>query len=122
MTDFQDVTLSLHGLDEYNRLDGVLKAVDLRGEMQKAVLLLSAGGKQIECIVNTVQVTQLGDALDKRIIAYGLAHYDRKSGLPARLDVRDIKVIHDGEGLGRWRGTFDIPQPDRDRSGWNRSS
>ena len=104
----------------YSSFDGVLKAVDLRGEMQKAVLLLSAGGKPIECIVNTVEVTKLGDALDQRVIVYGLAHYDRNSGLPARLDVRDMQIIKEGNGLSRWKGAFDIPPNDYDRNGWNR--
>jgi len=100
--------------------DGVLKAVDLRGVMQKAVLLLSAGGKPIECIVNTIEVTELGDALDRRVIVYGLAHYDRGSGLPTRLDVRRMEVLQEGATLSRWRGAFDIPPVNYDRDGWDR--
>jgi hypothetical protein len=105
----------------FSSFDGILKAVDLRGDMQKAFLLLSAGGKPIECIVNTIEVGELGGALDKRVIVYGLAHYDRKSGLPSRLDVRRMQIIGEGDGLRRWRGCFDIPLSDHDRDGWNRS-
>jgi hypothetical protein len=101
--------------------EGVLKAVDLRGDMKKAVLLLSAGDRQIECVVNALKVTRLGEALDKRVTASGTAYYERNSGLPVRLDVRDLTITPPGSGLTRWRGAFDIPTEDRDRDGWDRS-
>ena len=106
----------------YGSFDGVLMAVDLRGDMQKAALKLSAGGKEIECIVNAVAVSQLGDALDERVNAYGLAHDERTSGLPDRLDVRDLKIIPESSALNRWRGAFEMPADDRDQSGWDRPS
>jgi hypothetical protein len=103
----------------FGSFDGVLKAVDLRGDMKKAVLLLSAGGNPVECIVNIVAVTELGDALDQRVIAYGVAHYERHSGLPVRLDIRKIEIVKKGDGLGRWRGAFDVPPDAHDKSGWD---
>jgi hypothetical protein len=105
----------------YGSFDGLLKAVDLRGDMKKAVLLLSAGGKPIECIVNAITVPELGDALDQRVLAYGLAHYARASGLPVRVDVRKLEVLKDGQGLDKWRGHFSIPADARDAAGWERS-
>src|SRR4051812_7958325 len=75
--------------------DGVLKAVDLRGITQKAALVLTAGGRQIECVVNTLAVSKLRDALDRRVIVSGRAHYEAGSGLPTRLDVRDVRVLPD---------------------------
>jgi hypothetical protein len=100
--------------------DGILKAVDLPGDIKQAVLLLSAGGKQIGCVVNTIAITELGDALDQRIIAYGTAHYEKHSGPPIRLDIRKLDIVRPGKGLHRWRGAFDIRTDAHDRSGWDR--
>lgn len=105
----------------FGSFDGILKAIDLRGDLKKAALILSAGGKEIECIVNTVAINDLGDALDRRVIAYGMAHYERHSGLPVRIDVRKLEIVRDGQGLSRWRGAFDIPPDAHDRGGWDRT-
>lgn len=100
--------------------DGVLKAVDLRGITQKAALVLTAGGKQIECVVNTLAVSKLRDALDRRVIAFGRAHYEGASGLPIRLDVRDIRVLPEraNADLARWRGQFRIPVDAPEADAW----
>ncbi len=66
----------------FGSFDGTFKAVDLRGDMKRVVLILNVGGKSIDCIVNALKVTQLGDALDTRVEAFGVAHYERGFGLP----------------------------------------
>lgn len=101
-------------------LDGVLKAVDLRGVTQKAALVLTAGGKQIECVVNTLAVSKLRDALDRRVTVYGRAHYEGASGLPTRLDVRDVRIFPErtDADLARWRGHFRIPADASEEDVW----
>ena len=73
--------------------DGVLKMVDLLGETKKAVLVLTAGGKQIDCGVDSLSVEQLRAALDRRVMAYGRAHYGPDSGMPKRLDVTKAEPV-----------------------------
>ena len=97
----------------FSYFDGVLKLVDLLGETQKAVLVLTAGGKQIECGVDKLSVDQLRAALDRRVVAYGRAHYGPSSGLPERLDVtkaEPVRPLADAD-LARWRGAFDLSGP-----------
>lgn len=99
--------------------DGVLKAVDLRGDIKTALLILTAGGAQIACNITDIDSDQLREALDKRATVNGLAQYRGESGLPSRIDVRDVKVIADGCGLGRWRGAFAVETRD-DELEWSR--
>lgn len=100
----------------FGSFDGVLKLVDLRGEAKLAILKLSAGGLEIKCNVDEIEVNKLRSALDKRAIVHGLAHYDGTTGLPDRLDVRDIVPTNEKADLTRWRGAFAIPlsQADED--------
>lgn len=104
----------------FGSYDGVLKAVDLRGDVQKAALVLTAGGREIECIVNTVAVARLGEALDRRVVVSGRAHYDGVSQLPVRLDIQDLKLVKARReaDLARWRGSFDMTEASQD-DGWN---
>jgi hypothetical protein len=87
--------------------DGVLKLVDLRGEMKTAYLILTAGGRQIDCDITHVDVDLVRAALDKRAIVSGMAFYRGDSGLPLRIELRTVKVLKDQEAsLSRWRGAF----------------
>lgn len=90
--------------------DGVLKLVDLLGQTKKAVLVLTAGEKQIECGVDSLSVEQLRAALDHRVVAYGRAHYGLSSGIPECLEVTKadpVRGFADAD-LARWRGSFDL--------------
>lgn len=104
----------------FGSYNGVLKAVDLRGVTQKAVLVLAAGGKQIECVVNTLAVSTLRDALDRRVAVSGRAHYEAGCGLPTRLDVMDVRILPNREDadLARWRGAFAIPAGASEEDAW----
>ena len=102
----------------YASFDGTLKAVDLRGDGQKAVLQLTAGGREIECIVNAIAVPDLGNALDKRVVVYGTAHYERGHGLPVRIDVRAVQPVAQGAGLSRWQGAFESATTQTASTGW----
>ncbi|WP_158930007.1 hypothetical protein [Acidisphaera sp. S103] len=98
----------------YGSFDGKLEEVDLRGDLWKGILVLSAGGKQIECTVSALEMPDIRLALKRRVVAYGRAHYGGASGLPERLEIISVKPVKSqGEGnLARWRGAFDIPEPD----------
>ncbi|WP_448954841.1 hypothetical protein [Labrys neptuniae] len=98
----------------YGAFDGVLKAVDLRGEVKLANLILSAGGLEVECTVGDIDLEQVRGALDKRCIVSGLADYVGKGGLPRRLAVRHIEVVESAPPLSNWRGSFSIPDTDDD--------
>ena len=43
----------------YGSFDGMLKLVDLRGDVRRAVLILTAGGKEIDCTVNALTLEGL---------------------------------------------------------------
>lgn len=73
--------------------DGIVKAVDLRGLFPEAKLVLSAGKKQISCIVSAKDIEMLRSALDNRALVTGRAQHDGRNMLPERIDVIDIKVI-----------------------------
>ena len=100
--------------------DGVLKAVDLRGTTQKATLVLTAGGEQIDCVVNALNVDKLREALDRRVLAYGMAHYEKTSGLPVRLDIKNVRLLpkRAASNLAKWRGQFKIPDNVLEEEAW----
>lgn len=94
----------------YGSYDGVLKAVDLRGDVKKGKLVLTAGGREIECTLNALTTPELQTALDSRVMAYGRAHYEKSSGLPVRLDVTKAEpVVAQPSNLAGWKGAFKIP-------------
>lgn len=73
--------------------DGVVKAVDLRGLFPEAKLVLTAGAKEISCIVSARDVDTLRAALDNRALVTGRAQHDGRSMLPERIDVSRIRLI-----------------------------
>ncbi|MGZ4965097.1 MAG: hypothetical protein ACXWC8_21290 [Limisphaerales bacterium] len=97
----------------FGSFDGVLKAVDLRGDVKRASLFLTAGGVEIDCVVNAIEVENLGENLDKRVTVEGLAFYDGESQMPARIDIRSIAPVRSKPDLVRWAGRFQI-RPDED--------
>jgi hypothetical protein len=75
--------------------DGVIEAIDLKGEAPDARLILSAGGKPIDCILMGLDLDEVRRALGSRIAATGRAIYEGKTGLPSRLEIRSIKQYGD---------------------------
>lgn len=98
----------------FGSFDGILKAVDYQPEMKRGILRLTAGGLPIQCNITNVAVEDVADALEKRAVAYGLAHYDGRGGLPKLLDIQRIEVINRVGDLSRWRGNFEVPDADED--------
>ncbi len=104
----------------FGYFEGILKLVDLRGDLWKGALILSAGGKQVECTVGALSDEELGKVLNRRVAVYGKAHYDGSSGLPERIEVSSAKPLPDRATatLSRWRGAF-RPLGADPSEGWN---
>lgn len=102
----------------YGAFDGELRILDSLGGHEKAVLVLTAGGSQINCSISGASDDELRLAWKRRCIVNGLAHYDGESGLPVRLDIRSIQPLdQNAPAIKDWRGAFDIPAPDDNN--WN---
>jgi hypothetical protein len=91
------------------RFDGELKEIDSRGAFLRGKLILSAGGAEIDCVMNKDKVPEARDGFDKRVIVTGVAHYDGENQLPARIDVTTISAISSRSDLTQWRGAFGAP-------------
>jgi hypothetical protein len=98
--------------------DGVLKEIDARGTMLRGKLVLSAGGVEIDCVMNKDRVPEARESFDKRVIIEGAAHYDGVSQIPIRLDVRSIKIVRTDADLIRWRGVLRIDQTEDVEDDW----
>jgi hypothetical protein len=87
--------------------EGVVKEVDLRGALPEVKLILTAGGKELDCVFCDVDIERIRQALDRRVRVQGTAYYDGRSGLPRRVEVTAIAPIKEPGDFTRWRGTFD---------------
>jgi hypothetical protein len=96
----------------YTSFDGVLKEIDTRGVMFRGKLILTAGGKEIECIFRDEDVPLIKQQFNVRARIEGMAHYGGESPLPERLDIKLITPILEGD-LRRWRGALE-PNPVHD--------
>lgn len=86
--------------------DGFLKEIDARGTMLRGKLVLTAGGLEIDCVMNKDRVLEARNSFDKRVIIEGAAHYDGMQQIPTRLDIKSLRVVGDDSNLLRWRGAF----------------
>lgn len=75
--------------------DGVMKLVDIRGLFPEAKLILSAGGKEVSCVVPAENVEDLRASLGRRALITGWAQHNGRSAVPDRIDVTKIRVIDD---------------------------
>jgi hypothetical protein len=102
----------------HGAFDGELQVLDVLGGHSRAVLVLTAGGKQVRCVVANAPEEEVRAAWKRRCIVHGIAHYNGESGLPEEIDIRSIvPVRQDAPPFSNWRGAFEIPIPDDD--GWN---
>lgn len=76
--------------------DGVIEAVDLKGDAPAARLILSAGGKPIDCILFNMDIDDVRSALGSRVSVSGRAIYEGRTGLPSRIEIRKIRRLTDG--------------------------
>jgi hypothetical protein len=98
--------------------DGFLKEIDARGTMLRGKLLLSAGGAEVDCVMNKDRIPEARESFDKRVVVDGAAHYDGTSQIPSRIDARTIKIIGDRADLLRWRGAFRRSESDEVDEEW----
>lgn len=87
--------------------DGEIKEVDLRGDTPRVKLILSAGGKEIDCVCSGMSTDELREALDRRVAVEARAHYSGDSGLPERIEILNLKVIKERGDFLRWKGRFE---------------
>tara|TARA_Y100000815_G_C13326558_1_gene494384 strand:- start:1049 stop:1840 length:792 start_codon:yes stop_codon:yes gene_type:complete len=86
--------------------DGTMKLVDLRGLFPEAKLILSAGGKEISCIVPAKDVDMLRNSLGRRALVTGRAQHDGRSMLPERIDVTHIRTVAASGNVISLQGAF----------------
>jgi hypothetical protein len=115
----------IHGKDEereigfrgvsYGTFDGVVREMDSRGALFRGKLILTAGGKELDCIFRREDIPNLRRNFEKRARVVAVAHYDGECPLPTRLDVRNIQPIDESPDLGRWRAALSkrraVPRP-----------
>ena len=92
--------------------DGTLKVVDHRGAKKLGLLVLTAGGAEIECIYDEKIAANIGSHFDTRCRVEAWAYYDGNSKLPIRLELTDAQPVKTKASLTKWRGAFDIPDED----------
>jgi hypothetical protein len=92
----------------HGMFDGMLKEIDARGLTLRGKLVLTAGGAEIDCVMDKDKVEDAADNFSKRAIIEGLAHYDGESMLPRRVDVRSIAPVNERADLIRWRGKMEL--------------
>lgn len=110
-------TLPFYVGTAHGSFDGTLLLLDALKGGDRAVLVLTAGGRQIECDIASVPSERAAAAFKKRCTVFGTAHYDGVSPLPIKIAATDIVPVDGGDGLERWVGAFQR-SPDDDED-WN---
>ncbi len=87
--------------------DGVVKRVDLRGALPQVKLMLTAGGKELDCICRDVPIEHIRESLDRRVRVRGRVFYDGQTGFPRRVEVAAIEPVKEAGDFTRWRGAFE---------------
>ena len=90
----------------YTSFDGVLKELDARGALVRGKLILTAGGKEIDCIFRQDDIPKIKESFNLRARVEGIAHYSGEAPLPERLDIKVLELIGQGD-LTRWRGAME---------------
>lgn len=95
-------------------LDGTVISLDARGEGNKAVVVLTAGGKQVDCIVSRVPEEKLRAIWKKRCVIRGYGHYSGNQALPDYIDAVDIQHTAPGGDWANWRGALNAAPDELD--------
>lgn len=90
----------------YSRFDGKIKEIDARGRFWTAKLVLTAGEKEIDCIIRDEDEHGARSLFEERCSVYGKCVYDGKSFLPARMHITRFEPIPNRSDLEKWRGAF----------------
>jgi hypothetical protein len=86
--------------------DGILREISHFGRLVRGVLILTAGGKRIDCIFDSSDFPNLRESWDKRARVEGIAYYTGETDIPERLDVKRISLIKEKPDLLRWKGAL----------------
>jgi hypothetical protein len=93
--------------------DGQVLETDLRGDIPRVILRLTAGGKEIACVCPGLSIEDIRAVLNKRVNLTGSAFYDGKSGMPVRIEVsRAPEIIKAQADFTKWKGAFEPFTPD----------
>ncbi len=84
---------------------GEIQAVDLKGDVPDARLILSPGGKPIECVLYGMDLSEVRLALGSRVSVTGTAIYEGQTGLPSRIEIRKIQTF-EGCSIERLAGSL----------------
>ncbi len=79
---------------------GVIQAVDLKGDAPEVRLVLSAGGKSVNCVLFGMDLDEVRAALGSKVSVTGRAIYEGRSGLPSRIEIRRIQRFSKNSILG----------------------
>jgi hypothetical protein len=86
--------------------DGILKEISHLGRLVRGMLILTAGGKRIDCIFDSSDFPNLRESWDKRARVEGLAYYTGETDIPERLEVKRITLMKEKPDLLRWKGAL----------------
>jgi len=98
-------------------LDGTVITLEGRGEADKAVVILTAGGKEIECLLNRISDETIRKVWKQRCTVTGVGHYSGNRKLPDYIEAVSIEPVGAGADWKRWNGAFDSIEIDE--SDWN---
>lgn len=87
-------------------LDGTVTTLEGRGEGDRAVIVLTAGGKAIDCFVDRIPDSKLREIWKKRCTVLGIGHYSGNRNLPDYIEAVSIEPVGDGSDWRQWRGAF----------------
>lgn len=97
-TPFSGVSLS--------SFDGIVRELNHLGRLVQGLLILTAGGKRIDCVFDSADFPNLRDSFDRRARVEGLAYYNGEDDLPKRLEVKRITLLKEKPDLLRWSGAL----------------
>ena len=106
LRDEDDAGLKYYAGTAVGSFDGEIQEVDLRGDLQRVKLILTAGGSEIDCVLRGFTLDQVRAVLGARVWAEGEAVYSGESGLPVRLEISKIAPIKPKANFRRWKGSF----------------
>lgn len=98
-------------------LDGTVITLEGRGEGDKAVVRLTAGGKDIECLLHRMPEDHMRQLWKKRCTVVGIGHYSGNRVLPDYIEAVRVEPVAEGSDWKQWRGAFTSIQIDE--NDWN---
>jgi hypothetical protein len=98
-------------------LDGTVITLEGRGETDKAVVKLTAGGKEIDCLLHRISDEKMRQLWKQRCTVVGVGHYSGNGKLPDYIEAVSIDPVGAGVDWKRWKGAFNPIEIDE--GDWN---